>query len=1201
MLSKILAVITLGCLLPIQASAASWTLNTWVKSGGGSITVRSGAPQNSFRGSVFKSYTTTVANPNNAVPVTVTANTGYAIYRVSVNGTDTFSPASPYQTTVTGPGAKSVYATFRPVPVSVTATAGNGGAVTPGAISGVVYGQVVRTPTRFVFTPSPGFNVDSITGLPTGATVSPAVPAAPNKQVVVLLRPGFIYSSAIALQATFTGLAANAGAQQTVLPGAAVTLDGSKSTGVVSSYSWTQTSGPGFPGTKMIADNSMSSQVSFTPSVPGAYTFRLVVNGSSTSFTTVTVTNDIATAARNQCQNCHEATGVGSKVNVFPSWSGSKHRANQVMCASCHVGADTGAHPGPRLTSAALLNACAGCHGINPVGHPFPTGGSICDACHDPHALTATAAAPQSGAHFNNATSAGYPASYVTSRSDCSNCHVSDTVNPVVRAQWARSGHAAVTDPPFTAYDFKTQSGCVQCHTTTGFIAYSTGKVTAAWGVATDKTKEVITCIACHSDVPAGTVRKVKPVKPFADDGYQNRDTGESNVCFDCHSGRNNGASIQVKVGSVNFGNLPFVAPHYLAAGATLHGQGGYTFGKTYAFYSSNSHRGIGMGNLGGSAGPCVTCHMGSTEPHTFGAVATDAGGNVTAITAPVCANCHGTGQSALSATSLNATKGDYANSLTILKAMLNDQGYTPTAAYPYFSNTAWGTDQAGANVMGAAFNYVLLTREPGGYTHNGAYARQLVSDSIDAVFNRGSLSGSTDAALSYLVGKGAITQAQADAFNTYKGKSSCGSCHQFPPTSGSHAVHLAQGFACSACHNQTAVNATTLVSGTVTHLNGKIDVTFAATYNLNATTAASYNASSKTCANVYCHSGGGTNPTSMVWGSTGGSGTGNCLACHPVLSATHTAHVGDLFTSGAVTFYNFTANRSDNATYRFGCANCHPMDPAYHMNGRIDVTLQPDANAGSLKNKNVTVVSDFINNTGSGVAGTTKSNVTCSAAYCHSNGYGDAPTYATTPNWYGGTLTGDRCAACHGNSPSTGNTPGSTAHALHVVGIHGLNVFSGTTDNLAAGNSGSVGHGVAKQSTTLNCDICHADTVTQVRNDNNLSCTACHAGQGNPAQVAFRGKHINGVVDVSFKDVTFVSKAQLRPGSFAAYSGMLWSRNAGVYKNSTSAFDSTKKSLKSAIYDGSGGCSNVACHLGQPVHWTDKPLSYCSICHTAL
>ena len=69
---------------------------------------------------------------------------------------------------------------------------------------------------------------------------------------------------------------------------------------------------------------------------------------------------------------------------------------------------------------------------------------------------------------------------------------------------------------------------------------------------------------------------------------------------------------------------------------------------------------------------------------------------------------------------------------------------------------------------------------------------------------------------------------------------------------------------------------------------------------------------------------------------------------------------------------------------------------------------------------------------------------------------------------------TGDKCAACHGNSPATG------AHAAHVVGIHADDIYSGTTGKLAtAGAVGtSAGHGDPAQSTTLSCNICHNTTI---------------------------------------------------------------------------------------------------------------------------
>ena len=45
------------------------------------------------------------------------------------------------------------------------------------------------------------------------------------------------------------------------------------------------------------------------------------------------------------------------------------------------------------------------------------------------------------------------------------------------------------------------------------------------------------------------------------------------------------------------------------------------------------------------------------------------------------------------------------------------------------------GTDSGEAN-MGAAFNYTLLSHEPGAYTHNTLYTKRLIFDSIDALDN---------------------------------------------------------------------------------------------------------------------------------------------------------------------------------------------------------------------------------------------------------------------------------------------------------------------------------------------------------------------------------------------------------------------------------------------------------------------------------
>jgi len=135
MLKRLLVGVLLVSALPVSAHAGSWSLNTWAKSGGGNIAVRGGAGQTSVNGSVFKSYTTTSENPNNVIPVVVTANPGYSISKLTVNGIAVSSPVSPYSTTLSGPATQSVYATFRATIISVAASAGAGGSISPTSVA----------------------------------------------------------------------------------------------------------------------------------------------------------------------------------------------------------------------------------------------------------------------------------------------------------------------------------------------------------------------------------------------------------------------------------------------------------------------------------------------------------------------------------------------------------------------------------------------------------------------------------------------------------------------------------------------------------------------------------------------------------------------------------------------------------------------------------------------------------------------------------------------------------------------------------------------------------------------------------------------------------------------------------------------------------------------------------------------------------
>lgn len=471
-------------------------------------------------------------------------------------------------------------------------------------------------------------------------------------------------------------------------------------------------------------------------------------------------------------------------------------------------------------------------------------------------------------------------------------------------------------------------------------------------------------------------------------------------------------------------------------------------------------------------------------------------------------------------------------------------------------------------------------------------------------------------------------------------GTGGCGTCHDGDSghtgnimSTGSHTAHLSLSYGgtssvmkCAICHN---IGGLTMSAGqscdasfchntaSSKHANGKIELNInpyygaSGTYNGSQIPRAGFN----TCSNVFCH----FNTTTPVWGSVSSI---NCFGCHTLAqlmaSGSHSKHISNSLTP---TMYNYTANRSTAGEYNFGCSNCHPLAVSNHMDNAVNVTLKKDeAGVGSLRTKNSATASG-IGVANSGITGTTKTNVVCSAAYCHSNGNAAALVYAVTPNWYGGAFTGDRCANCHGNAPNS-TIAGSKSHynnkflgytstpGGHQIGIHAMNIYSSPGGLAKAGTTGRSSHGNAGTATTISCNICHYATVTTARNDNNAACAACHVGGnavgalfGNSIAIADKSKHVNGAADVAFQPVNVLSKAQMRTSSFnqSVYSSV-WKRNVGYKTNG--AYDSAKDVLNtSSMWNSSAKtCSNVACHNGQSVKWSDNNgATNCTSCHTAL
>jgi predicted CxxxxCH...CXXCH cytochrome family protein len=422
-----------------------------------------------------------------------------------------------------------------------------------------------------------------------------------------------------------------------------------------------------------------------------------------------------------------------------------------------------------------------------------------------------------------------------------------------------------------------------------------------------------------------------------------------------------------------------------------------------------------------------------------------------------------------------------------------------------------------------------------------------------------------------------------------------CNSCHASQPATANHTKHLSSSvggvaITCSKCHPDYG---TTNFSHATSA--GKHKIVVNTTMQYVGGTPTSWLPSQTpvwgACQNLSCHSNGKGTYINPTWGAAPAAG---CTLCHPNLSAGHKNHVGTL--QSEISFYVYTSNKSTAAGNKFGCANCHPLNVASHINETVDVTLTASASGGSLKAKNGAV---------------TYSALQCGNIYCHSNGYTAGIVYTTTPVW-GTSFVGDKCAACHGNSPNVGKA-GSPAHTAHAVGIHYDDIFNGVSKKLPQGGGTAINaaHGKNSRSTTINCNMCHFSVVTAFANDLNGGCSGCHQASGNPAalfgnmSVANHTKHVNGSVDVNFINQKVATKAQVVDSAFSAYTAKPsgWQRrtNGMKFKTSTSHYDYTKSTLVAAAspYTTAAGCLNIACHSSVTVKWTDTIT--CNNCHTRL
>lgn len=306
-------------------------------------------------------------------------------------------------------------------------------------------------------------------------------------------------------------------------------------------------------------------------------------------------------------------------------------------------------------------------------------------------------------------------------------------------------GHFAGSEEAFRHWDEEgvVPSSCSKCHSAAGLPLFITEGVTIS-----QQPSNGLACATCHNDVSEFTIYEVEQVQ-FPSDAVVGFDDLPSNLCINCHQGRESKASVDAAIGDLGpdevSENLRFRNIHYFAAGATLFGtevQGAYEF-DGQAYNGRNEHV--------PGFDTCTECH------------------NTHALEVEVqeCGDCHAgvevkedlqtiRGSSEVDwdgdGDNTEGIYGEIATMNELLYAALVDYSTntvgTPilynASRYPYFFADADGNGELNGDegayvtwtpaLLRAAYNFQYAAKDPGAYAHNGQYVLQILYDSINSI-----------------------------------------------------------------------------------------------------------------------------------------------------------------------------------------------------------------------------------------------------------------------------------------------------------------------------------------------------------------------------------------------------------------------------------------------------------------------------------
>lgn len=283
---------------------------------------------------------------------------------------------------------------------------------------------------------------------------------------------------------------------------------------------------------------------------------------------------------------------------------------------------------------------------------------------------------------------------------------------------------------PGTRDDGTVSASCSKCHTAWGLPQFAAEGVNISGAPSNG-----FQCDTCHSGEWPGRLTFESVTFPSGAT-IAAAEGDESTLCMQCHQGRQSGAAVDKAIGELGSDDVMegqrFLNVHYFAAGATRFGSeagGGYEYAdKEYvgafahvAGYDTcvachDAHE------LEVKTAECFTCHADYEDTHDIRMSEVDFDGDGDAAE-----GIYG------EISTMKDVLYDAIVAYSVATEATNEIVYLPY--YPYWGAAAEDAELVWTpTLLQAAYNYQFAKKDPGGFTHNGAYVLQLLYDSLEAI-----------------------------------------------------------------------------------------------------------------------------------------------------------------------------------------------------------------------------------------------------------------------------------------------------------------------------------------------------------------------------------------------------------------------------------------------------------------------------------